>query len=403
MGNLSYFNQITNGFNGKILGSKKTIEIAKELIKDSVYIHTKNVEALKGKGEKVKPLYTEKEMYNMFNHMDYVNVGEEIKLNDNLTVIFNHNSHTVGSCNIKLIFRKPNNSVKTIIYSSDMGSDLNKDYTPYLKEQNIPNKCNLFITEATYNDKDRQITKQDVINERNELKQFIKDSICSGKRILFGTFAYGRSQTLATMLYDWFKDEEWFEDVPVVMDGYLMNNINSVYRRILDEEDKQKFEEVLSWKNLVQNKSYDGTVALLSQRKVGIYIVSSGFMENGRITTYLPQFLGCSNDIIISTGFCGNEGSVGWKILNKDQKTITIDKHTILKRAEVKQYKSFSSHISHDELLKLWAGVKCDKILVHHSGKNKSSFVNEAKEYLRDRNITTNIVEVNKGSNQFVL
>ena len=403
VGNLSIFNSNTNNFNGRILASKKCIEISKELIKDSVFIHTKNVESLKNNGEKVKPLYTEKDMYDMFSHMDYIEVGKEIKLNNNLTVIFNNNSHVVGSCNIKLIFRKPNNSIKTIIYSGDIGSALNKDLTPYLENQFIPSKCNLFISEATYNDKERQITKQDVINERNELKQYIKDSLCNGRRILFPTFAFGRSQTIATMIYDWFKDEEWFENIPVVMDGYLMNNINSVYRRILNNEDKEKFENVLNWKNLIQNKSYDGTIALLSERKVAIYIVSSGFMENGRITTYLPQFLGCSNDVIISTGYCGGEGSIGWKILNKNQKTITIDKHTVLKRADIKQYKSFSSHITHDELLQLWSNIKCDKILVHHSGKNKGEFISEAKEYLRNKNVTTNIVEVNKGSNQFVL
>ena len=245
VGNLSIFNRNSNSFKGKILASKEVIEISKELIKDSVYIHTKNVETLKSKGEKVKPLYTEKDMYDMFNHMGYIDIGKEIKLNDNLTVIFNYNSHTIGSCNIKLIFRKPNNSIKTIIYSSDMGSLLNKDFTPYLNKQSISKKCNLFISEATYNDRDRQITKQDVIDERNELKQYIKESICSGKRILFPTFAFGRSQTLATMLYEWFKNEEWFKDIPVVMDGYLMNNINSVYRRILNNEDKEKLLYIL--------------------------------------------------------------------------------------------------------------------------------------------------------------
>ena len=105
VGNLSIFNSNTNNFNGRILASKKCIEISKELIKDSVFIHTKNVESLKNNGEKVKPLYTEKDMYDMFSHMDYIEVGKEIKLNNNLTVIFNNNSHVVGSCNIKLIFR----------------------------------------------------------------------------------------------------------------------------------------------------------------------------------------------------------------------------------------------------------------------------------------------------------
>ena len=37
----------TNGFEGKILSSNKTIEISKKLISDSVYIHEKGIEQVK--------------------------------------------------------------------------------------------------------------------------------------------------------------------------------------------------------------------------------------------------------------------------------------------------------------------------------------------------------------------
>ena len=101
IGNLSFFNE-DNGFKGKILASHKTIEFGKELIKDSVYISNKNVEYLHSKGKKVKPLYTETQMYQMFNHMESVEVGEKIKLDDNLTVQFHNNSHSCGSTSISL-------------------------------------------------------------------------------------------------------------------------------------------------------------------------------------------------------------------------------------------------------------------------------------------------------------
>lgn len=403
VGNSVIFNGNTNEFKGKILGSYKTLELTKDILKDSVYIHKRDIEYLKGKGEKVKPLYSEQDMYDMFNHMEVVEVGEEIKLDDNLTIVLNNNSHVVGSCNIKLIFRKPNNSIKTIIYTSDMGSLLNKDYTPYLDYQYIPNKCNLFISEATYNRKEKQFNKQDVINERNEMKQYIKECLCNGKRVILPTFSFGRSQTLATMFKEWYENEEWFDDIPVVMDGVLMNNINSTYKRILEDENKDKFLDLMNWKNLKCIKNYDSTVALLSQKIVGIYIVSSGFMNQGRWCTYAPSFLGSEKASVIITGYCGTKDSIGGQILDDTYKTVTIDGHTILKRAEIKQYKTFSSHISHDELLELWKNIKCDKILVHHSGENKEEFIQEAKEYLRDNNVTTSIVGVGKCCYQFIL
>lgn len=403
VGNTPYFNSY-NGFNGKVLASKETIAISKELIKDSVYIHSKNIEYLKSKGKKVRPLYTEPQMYDMFEHMESVEVDEQIKLNDNITIILRNNSHVLGSTNITVVITKPNNQKKVVCYSSDMGSKYNLKVSRYLKEQDIPKKCNLFISEATYCDRSRQMSYELAIKEREEMKQVIRQSIKEGKRVLLPTFAFSRSQLLVTYLYEWFKDDELFNDVPIVIDGVLVNNINNVYLKVLEGEDKKLFEEVMNWRNLKINRAYDSTIATLSQRTKGIYITSSGFLINGRITTYLPQFLESSRDVIIMTGYCGGEGSLGYNLLDKEQKSLTLDKRVIQKNATILSYKSFSSHISYDELLELWSEINCDKILIHHSAdNNKYKMIEEAKEYLSTKNKSTRLVPVNKGAYQFVL
>lgn len=401
-GNIPFFNE-DNGFKGKVIGSMETIALSKELVKDSVYIHQKNVEYLKSKGKKVKPLYTEPQMYQMFNHMEDIEVGQEIKLNDNVTIKLRNNSHVLGSTNITITITKPNNQKKTIVYSSDLGSKYNMTLSNYLKEQDIIKKCNLFISEATYCDNSRQINFNMAKKEREEMREVIKKALLEGKRILFPTFAFARSQQLLTYFYQWFSQESWFNDIPVIVDGVLVNNISNVYLKVLDGEDKKLFEEVMSWKNLKINRGYDSTIATLSQRTKGIYITSSGFLQNGRITTYLPQFLEDSRDLIIMTGYCGGEGSLGYCLLDETQPTITIDKKVMQKRCKILSYKSFSSHISHNELLELWSQVNCDKILVHHSGDCKYKMIDEAKEYLSKKNRSTKVIPVNKGANQFVL
>ena len=143
-GNTPFFNE-DNGFKGKVIASKETIALSKELVKDSVYIHQKNIEYLKTKGKRVKPLYTEAQMYQMFDHMESIEVGQDIKLNDNLTLRLRNNSHVLGSTNITLTITKPNNQKKTIVYSSDLGSKYNKMLSNYLKDQDIMKKCNLFM------------------------------------------------------------------------------------------------------------------------------------------------------------------------------------------------------------------------------------------------------------------
>lgn len=403
LGSLPYFCR-DNGFQGKILGSKETIEIGKELIKDSVYIHKKSLEYLNSKGIKAKALYTQSQMYEMFTYMEYATVGEKIKLNNNLTVEFKNNSHTVGSTNITLIFTKPNNEKKVIVYSSDMGSQINKKFSYYLKEQDIPLKCNLFISEATYSDYGRQMTKEMAISEREDMKNMIKDAILHNRRVLLPVFAFSKAQLMVTLLWEWFHEEQWFNNIPVVMDGLLMSNITNVYSHVLEGKDKDLFDKVMEWKNIKINKMYDSTIATLSQRICGVYLVSSGFLKEGHITTYLPQFLESSNDIIAINGYCGDENSRGGQLLNKAVNVIKIDKQFIQKRCRILQYKSFSSHITRLELLELWSKLCCDKIIIHHcDDRNKSNLLQDANEYLRSKNKTTKIVAVDKNNYSFEL
>ena len=403
LGNLPHLN-IQNGFTGKILGTKSVIEIGKKLIEDSVGIHLSNIKRIKeSKGKKVFPLYTESQMYEMFDRMEYREVGIKYELNDKVSFRLINSGHVLGGCMIELWIKKLNNSVKHIIYSSDMGSDYNNDYQYFVNKREQINRCNLFISEATYNNPNRCFDKKQAIQERKELKKEIKDNLQSGKRILFSSFSFGRFQNLMCMLYDWFNEEEWFKEYPIILDGVLCHKINNEYLNVLEGEEKEYFKRVMEWGNFKFNKSYDGTISTLSERTVGIYISTSGFLTNGRIVTYLQQFLGNSKDVIYITGYCGSEGSLGWKILG-DQKTVTIDKKVILKRAEVKQLKTFSSHIQHDELIKLYKGLDCQKILIHHSSENeKEEFGNKVREELRNIDKSTKVEIVTSKNNQFRL
>lgn len=400
IGMLPLFNE-NNGFKGKIIGSKPCIEISKELIKDCCHIHHKDVEYLKFKGEKVKEIYSEVEMYNMFNFMEYAPVGEEVKIDDNLVVEYRYNSHVLGSCNLTLKIRKPsNNRWYKIVYSSDMGNKLNYKFSDYLQEQDIPTKCDMFISEGTYSEKTTELTSKDIIKERKELIEVIKHTLLNNGRVLIPTFAFARSQAVATYLYKELKDEEWFKPFNVIMDGNLMNNINRVYSRVLTEEDRALFNNVMEWDNLKRITDFKGTLAYLSQHTPAIILASSGFMEQGKVMTYLPTVLGSSKDCIVTVGYCSQnvEGTMGYKLLSDKVSRIEFntekksEKLVVNKNCKIYGQKTWSSHISHTELLELFAQLNCGRLVIHHcEDDNKENFKEEIQEYLRDRNKTTTV------------
>lgn len=400
IGNLSFFNE-DNGFKGKILASHKTIEFGKELIKDSVYISNKNVEYLHSKGKKVKPLYTETQMYQMFNHMESVEVGEKIKLDDNLTVQFHNNSHSCGSTSISLYIRKPNNTVRHILYSGDNGCKVTRELTPYLEDEQLPRKCDLFITEFTYCDKNRKITKKQAIDERQMLLDETEKALKEGKRVLVATFSYNKSQILLDGYFYGYHDKEWF-DYPVVCEGVLTNKINDKYLQVLDYRDLERFSKVMNWKYLKFNRDYKSTIATLSKKTPGLYIASSGFCVNGRIVTYLKQFLNDSNALVILSGYCGSCDSLGGQIADSNVKKVTIDGETIIKRAKVIHLKTFSSHIQYDENIQLFSEMKTRKIIIHHSEITEEQ-LKDVKSELMSKGVTTPIIKTSKCCNQFVL
>ena len=382
-GNLAYLNSNNNGFNGRILGTNQTLEVAKELIEDTLNIHIKNIEKLKSLGRKTRPLYTKQDMFDMFEKMEVVPSYKKITLNEWVTIEFVNAGHCLGSSMIHLWIKKPNQSIFHIIMSGDMGSEQNKLIHPLAEKREQITKCNLFISEATYNKKSRSFNKCDVQKEFEDFKYTIKENLLQGKQILLPVFSFNKVQEFLILFYEWLKDEEWFNenDFPIICDGVLMPKITNVFKRTLCDDKKDYFNEVCNWNKIKVNKTFDGTMAIMSKKEPMIIMASSGFMQQGRVVAYIKQLLGSKKGVILTTGYIGGEGSIGWKIAESPQKTVSIEKQVILKRALVKSYHCFSSHIQYDELESLYKGLQCEKILIHHSSKeDKLNFVKEMRK-----------------------
>lgn len=381
-GNLAYLNS-NNGFYGRILGTNQTLEVAKELIEDTLNIHIKNIEKLKSLGRKTRPLYTKQDMFDMFEKMEVVPSYKKITLNEWVTIEFVNAGHCLGSSMIHLWIKKPNQSIFHIIMSGDMGSEQNKLIHPLAEKREQITKCNLFISEATYNKKSRSFNKCDVQKEFEDFKCTIKENLLQGKQILLPVFSFNKVQEFLILFYEWLKNEEWFNenDFPIICDGVLMHKITNVFKRTLCDDKKDYFNEVCNWNKIKVNKTFDGTMAIMSKKEPMIIMASSGFMQQGRVVAYIKQLLGSKKGVILTTGYIGGEGSIGWKIAESPQKTVSIEKQVILKRALVKSYHCFSSHIQYDELESLYKGLQCEKILIHHSSKeDKLNFVNEMRK-----------------------
>lgn len=389
IGNLPYL--VAVGYGGRIITTFEQREISKKLLVDCSYIHQKNIFYLKSKGHKVKPLYTDQDTYSLFDYMDMYSIGDVHKLDDNVSFRYSYNSHVVGATQLEIWIKKPSSEIKKILITSDLGSKVNKDFQVFLKDTEIIHKANLVLMESTYGGKP-SFSKQDCIDERREIKNIINEYVLgNGNRCFIPCFSFGRLQNTMCMLYEAFKDS-WDMEIPIVIDTKLGNAINDTYERILDGEELEYWKKVKEWGAFKYIRDYRGTVAFLSKKQSAVILSSSGMLNAGHSTIYAQQILGCSKDVMIFIGYC-SPNTIGGKILNEEQKTVTIDGDVILKRCKIFRFHTFSSHAQENDLINYIKQINCDKIVLHHGGKEcKKALKERADKELRAINKTTTVI-----------
>ena len=360
---------------------------------------------LKSNGKKVRPLYRKSQMYEMFDYMESLPLNKKIDLDDRVSVKLLPNNHCYGSTMIQLWIKKLNGQIISLIYTGDMGSKYNQQINPFNDVRETIPSCSYLISEGTYNNIDKTLNKQIVKDELKRFKDEIKEAVLQQKRILISSFSFNKGQYLPLMVYEMFKDEEWF-NIDMVIDGVLIHKINEIYLNTLEDEDlKQRFQDMLNWKHTKLIKTQDGTNAFLSKKECSIVISTSGFLSQGRIINYLLEYLGSKNCSLFLTGYFGNVDSIGGRICNESQKTVTIEKQTILKRCDIHIFgNAFSGHIQSNELVSDLKNVKCNTLFIHHSeGDGKIKLANKIREEARNCNNTMKVIAVDSDNYQFEL
>ena len=210
-------------------------------------------------------------------------------------------------------------------------------------------------------------------------------------RVIIPTFSLGRSADLLTVLYETFVGDESF-NIPVVFDAVLGNQINENYEKWIPKN-QELWNNVWHWKNLVKVKDWNDSVRWQNYTAPCIILASGGFLV-GRSTAYLKHWLQDPNTVILFCGFSGTEGSTGYKIQHqKEYPVIDLDGYKVKNNAKIISLKSFSSHISHEEMLEYYSDMNCNKIyLVHGSQDRKEAFKPILEEEISRKNKTTKVV-----------
>lgn len=384
---------IKQGFIGKIIATHETSVIMKSLLLNSAYLVQKeaNILSLKYK-RNYEPLYTETEVLKTLEHIcEYDYVHKKYILDETVSFEWLENSHCIGARQLVLTLTNRLGISKSILYTSDIGSLHTSNH--YLKDTEIDGRMFKYvIMESTYGISTRQ-TKKTRKFDIEHLKTAIDTVLERKGTVLLPCFSFARTQEILTNIYELYHDKDFKYEV--VVDSMLSVDICNLYSLLLKDDDLELWEKVRNWDNVKFIKDKEVSLACVKAHTPKIVISSSGFCTNGRILSYLHEYLKDANSMVIFTGFIGTDNSyLSYRIKNyKQNKKINISGEQVLNNADCISLSTFSSHANHNELVEFGSSCNCEKlILVHGENEAKNNLKADLQEAISKKDKSFKVV-----------
>lgn len=387
--------------NIRVITGEKTTGILKEMWLDSCYISNRDCEQLSKMypNKQFIPYYTEEDVYNTLQNVEEYVPGVIHELDENVSIRYTYSGHIFGAMQCEL-FIKLNNHVHKILFTSDLGNIKTEHLKPFINKFEKVSGANIAICETTYGSRNnidvtKKIVEKDLEKIKSVIEQFCKDN---KRRVLFPVFSLDKCPNILWLLYQMFKDDKDF-NTKILVDSPLTNRLLDEYSNVLEGDAKEKFDEMLSWKNLLRiTDPMESRHAMETMTNICI-LSSGGMLQSGRSVRWAANLLPHSNDCILFSGYCG-ENTLGRKLKEcNEQKTITIGGIPCKNRCQIVSLKSQSSHMQRQDLINYYKGINCEKIyLVHGDMDGKIEFAEDLKRAISNCSKSTKVCVVNKGT-----
>ncbi len=364
---------VKQGFNGSIVCTPGTYDIAKVVMMDSArvqeedYAHWKKIWLRKGEKPK-PPLYTTIDVLDairLFNNTP--RYDEPLSLNSRVTITFKDAGHILGASSVVVDIKGEGR----IIFSGDIGNR-NK---PIIRDPWIPDSADVVIMETTYGDRVHRGFDESV----EELRDVI-NSVCKrGGNVLIPAFAVERAQDLLFVLRGLIRSGE-IPPCKVYLDSPMGISVTDIMRRhpeCFDEETRKLIlagEDPFWFAGLEFTREPEESKKINFIKSHAIIIAGSGMCTGGRIKHHLKHNIWRKECAVVFVGYQA-EGTLGRRIVD-GKKKVKIFGETYRVNASVHTIGGFSSHADRGilfEWLRGCTGLR-ELFLVHGEDGPKVAF-----------------------------
>ncbi|OGZ67156.1 MAG: hypothetical protein A3C58_02370 [Candidatus Staskawiczbacteria bacterium RIFCSPHIGHO2_02_FULL_34_10] len=362
---------VREGFKGKVYCTAATTDIAKFILEDSANIQEQDAlyynKHLKEGEVKIKPIYTKQDVKKTYGHFEPVSYfrlsNQWTQLASNIRFKFYDAGHILGSA-ITLLEITENGQKKNLIFTGDLG----RHFLPILRDPEFAKEnAETLIMEATYGNK----IHKPVADLEGELKTIINEAVKNNSKIMVPAFSLGRTQELLYVLHK-LLNEKAIPALPIYIDSPLAQKITRVFNTYTSDFDEEfwedfgeKGEKAFLFNNLIAVSSVKESQSINNKPGPFMVIAGSGMCEGGRILHHLKNNIEDANNVILITGYQG-ENTLGRKIIEgvSPVKIFGLDYQV---RARVIILNELSAHADQKDLLNYVSHVTSLKkvFLVH--------------------------------------
>lgn len=363
-----------HGFTGSVLCTALTAELMDISLRDSAHIMDRECEQInkRRKVNKLTPLYTVRHVDMIMGSIRGYDYNQEVKLSDRVAVTFLPAGHVCGSAMIYLEYQESEHIKKRVLFSGDTSGKREKPFTMPANLEKL--KIDLIISESTYGG--RLHSKENPIDK---LEKCVRETVYqNGKTILIPIFSIARSTEVLYLLKKIFDNNPEFEDIPI----FLASPMACQSHRILGKSDSFNFydkkweleKDLFEWDRVSYIEDFKTVQSKLANGHRKIILASSGMVTGGYSTYLASIFLPNKGSKLL---FCGYQGigTLGRKILDKEQKTINIGGKPVKLKADIDFLEGMSSHGDFEELIDLYSDIekkKLKKIVINHGELEQS-------------------------------
>lgn len=339
------------GYQGQILCTSPTADLAELLLMDSVniFINKTNRKRRHGKGKfntGLQPLYLQKHVMDTVERFVTIGFNKPFRINGDIELTLIPVGHLLGAAAAVFTVNENGNS-KTIAFTGDLGR---KNYPVLNDPQPLP-PVDYLVLESTYGG--RYHSREKMV-EQTLVEMIEKACIKEQGRIIIPAFSIGRTQSLVYSLNKIFSSG-LLPPVKVFVDSPLATRATEIFRKHhhMVSNDARNFYEQQGDEFEFENLTYVET--LKDSRQVSNYfepciiISSAGMLDGGRIQDHLFYNIQNYYCTILFIGYCA-KGTLGHRLLRGDP-IVHIKDRDLSVYATIKQTDVLSAHGDHDDLV----------------------------------------------------